>query len=60
MKNYDPMKESRRILYLDANILCGCAMQQKLLIGNHEWENSSLFTKECVNKVDEKEQTGLY
>ena len=51
MKNYYPTKESKYIVYLDANNLHGSAMQQKLSIGNYKWENPSLFTEKYINNM---------
>ena len=57
MKNYDPTKESKYIVYLDANNLYGWAMQQKVSIGNYKWENPSLFTEEYINNINENGQS---
>ena len=54
MKNYDPTKESKYIVYLDANNLYGWAMQRKLSVGNYKWENTSLFTEEYINNINEQ------
>ena len=59
-KNHDPTKESKYILYLDANNLYGWAMQQKLSIGNYKWENPSLFTEKYINNINENGQDVLY
>ena len=57
-KNYDPTKESKYIVYLDANNLYGWAMQQKLSDGNYKWENTSLFTEKYINNINENGQSG--
>ena len=58
IKNYDPTKKSKYILYLDANNLYGWAMQQKLSLGNCKWENPSLFTEKNINDINENGQSG--
>ena len=53
MKNYDPTKESKYIVYVDANNSHGWTMQQKLSIANHKWENTSVcFQKKYINNIN--------
>ena len=47
MKNYNKIKESSYIQYLDANNLYGWAMSQKLPVNGFKWIND-------VSKIDEK------
>lgn len=55
MKNYNPNKESKYIIYLDANNLYGWSMSQKLPITNHILlKNSRLKTeKEILFSIQE-------
>ena len=60
MKIFDPTKKSKYIVYLDANNLYGWAMQQKLWVGNYKWENTSLFTEEYINNINEMGKVDIY
>ena len=44
MKEYDPTKPTKYILYLDANNLYGWAMTQKLPVGDFEWMKEKEFS----------------
>ena len=59
MKNYDKSKESSYIQYLDANILYGAAMSEKLSINGIKWVNdisgiNEKFVKSCDKKNSDK------
>ena len=56
MKNYDPTKADKHIMYLDANNLYGWAMSQSLPTGNFKWEN---VNKINLEKYGENSERGL-
>ena len=56
MKNYDPTKESKFIVSLDANNLYGWGMNQYLLYGKCRWlKNIDNFD---VNSIEENSPIG--
>ena len=56
MKNYDPKKPSKYILYLDMNNLYGWAMSGYLTYGRFKWlKNVDNFD---VNSISEKSPIG--
>ena len=59
MKKYVPTKESKYIVYLDANNLYGWAMQQKLSIVYYKWVNISLLTKGYIDNKHENGKLGI-
>ena len=55
MKNYDKIKESSYIQYLDANKLYGAAMSEKLPINGFKWVNDiSGINEKFVKSYDKK------
>ena len=52
MKYYDSSKESKFIMYLDANNLYGWAMSQYLPYGGFKWLNQKEIDKFDVNSID--------
>ena len=63
MKSYDPKQESKHIIYLDANNLCGYAMSKFLPTSVLKWmdpkefdlnKHTSNSSKKCVLEVDLK------
>ena len=48
MKNYDKIKESSYIQYLDANNLYGWAMSQKLPVDGFKWKKNMLKFKKTL------------
>jgi hypothetical protein len=57
MKDHDPNKESKHIMYLDANNLYGWAMSQSLPTAGFRWLNTD---KEIdLDKYDENSDKGL-
>ena len=64
MKNYDPSKESKYIMYLDANNLYGYAMSQPLPTDGFRWMDLSELDKwrdmPCILEVDLKYSTELH
>ena len=57
MKNYDELKESSYIQYLDANNLYGWAMSQKLPVNGFKWVNNEINEK-CIKSYDENSDKG--
>ena len=56
MENFDPTKENKFIMYLDANNLYGWAMSQYLPYSNFRWwKNIDNFD---VNSIDENSLIG--
>ena len=53
MKCYDSIKESKFIMYLDANNLYGWAMSQYVPYGGFKWLNQEEIDKFDVNSIDE-------
>ena len=45
MENYDPSKNSKYLVYLDANSLYASAMTKKLPVKNFEWMNENELEK---------------
>ena len=59
MKNYNKDKEESFIQYLDANILYGWTMSQKLPVSGFKWKkNMSKFIKEFIKNYDEDSDKG--
>ena len=58
MKYYDSSKESKFIMYLDANNLYGWAMSQYLPYGGFKWLNQKEIDKFDVNSIDENSSDG--
>ena len=55
MKDYDEIKESSYIQYLDANNLYGAAMSEKLSINGFKWVNDiSEINEKFVKGYDKK------
>ena len=52
MKCYDSSKESKFIMYLDANNLYGWAISQYLPYGGFKWLNQKEIDKFDVNSID--------
>ena len=51
IKDYDPTKQSKYILYLDMNNLHGWGMSRYLLYGRFEWlKNISKFGANSISK----------
>ena len=54
MENYDKNKESSYIQYLDANILHGWAISQKLPVDGFKWKKDMLkFKEDFIKNYDE-------
>ena len=49
MKCYGCSKESRYIMYLDANNLCSCAMNQHLPYSDFKWLNKKEIDRFAIN-----------
>ena len=64
MKNYNPSKESKYIMYLDANNLYGYAMSQPLPTDGFRWMDSSELdswtSTPCILEVDLEYPTELH
>ena len=61
MKNYDNTKESKYLMYLDANNLYGWAMCEKLPIDNFKWETDlSIFTSDFIKNYDSHSDMNIY
>ena len=64
MKNYDPSKESKYIMYLDANNLYGYAMSQPLPTDGFQWMDSEELDNwqdiPCILEVDLEYPTELH
>ena len=58
MKCYDNCKESKFIMYLDANNLYGWAMSQYLSYSGFKWLNREKINGFDVNSIGENSQTG--
>ena len=59
MKNYDKNKESSYIQYLDANILHGWALSQKLAVDGFKWKKNMLkFNEDFIKNYDEGSNKG--
>ena len=58
MKCYDSSKESKFIMYLDANNLYGWAISQYLPYGGFKWLNQKEIDKFDVNSIDENSSDG--
>ena len=55
MKNFDNTKESKYLMYIDANNLYGWAMSKKLPFDNFKWKTDlSIFTSDFIKNHDEK------
>ena len=61
MKNYDNTKESKYLMYVDANNLYGWAMCEKLPIDNFKWETDlSIFTSDFIKNYDSHSDMNIY
>ena len=63
MKNYDKNIESSYIEYLDANILYGWAMSQKLPVNGFKWieqKKLSKFNEDFIKNHDENGNIGYF
>ena len=58
MKCYDSSKESKFIMYLDANNLYGWAISQYLPYGGFKWLNQKEIDKFDVNSIEENSSDG--
>ena len=58
MKDYDKSKESKYIMYLDANSLYGWAMTQYLPVGGFKWEKSNKFDETSIMMLDDCDDKG--
>ena len=58
MECYDSSKESKFIMYLDANNLYGWAISQYLPYGGFKWLNQKEIDKFDVNSIDENSSDG--
>ena len=59
MENYDKIKESSYIQYLDANNLYGRTMSQKMLVNNFKWvEDVSRINEEFIKNYNENSSKG--
>ena len=58
MKCYDSSKESKFIMYLDANNFYGWAISQYLPYGGFKWLNQKEIDKFDVNSIDENSSDG--
>ena len=59
MKNYDKIKESSFLMYVDANNLYGWAMSKKLPVDGFKWvDDLSIFTEDFIKSYDEEGDVG--
>lgn len=59
LKDFDPDKPKRHIMYLDANNLYGWAMSQPMPIGEYKWlKNVSQFTTEHIMSLGDYDDYG--
>ena len=58
MKCYDSSKESKFIIYLDANNLYGWAMSQYLPYSEFKWLNKKEISRFCLNSINENSFVG--
>ena len=58
MKCYDSSKESKFIMYLDANNFYGWAISQYLPYGGFKWLNQKEIDKFDVNSTEENSSDG--
>ena len=58
MKCYGSIKESKFIMYLDANNLYSCAMSQYLPYSGFKWLNQKELSDFCLNFVSENSSIG--
>ena len=58
MKAYNPSKESKYIMYLDANSLYGWAMTQDLLVGGFKWEKVDNCDQTSIMMLDDCDDKG--
>ena len=58
MKCYDSSKESKFIMYLDANNFYGWAISQYLPYGGFKWLNQKEIDKFDVNSIEENSSDG--
>ena len=58
MECYDSSKESKFIMYLDANNLYGWAISQYLPYGGFKWLNQKEIDKFDVNSIEENSSDG--
>ena len=61
MKNYDKSIESSYLTYLDANILYGWAMSQKLPVNGFRWVHDvSRFNEDFIKNYNENSDVGYF
>ena len=61
MKNYDESIESSYLTYLDANILYGWAMSQKLPVNGFRWVHDvSRFNEDFIKNYNENSDVGYF
>ena len=58
MKDYDKSKESKYIMYLDANSLYGWAMTQYLPVGGFKWEKPDNFDETSIMMLGDCDEKG--
>ena len=59
MENYDKVKGSSSLMYVNANNLYHYAMSKKLPTGDFQWiEDTSIFTEDYIKNYDENSDTG--
>ena len=58
MKNHDPGKPSKHIIYLDENNLYGWGTSRYLLYGEFKWLIQEKLNKFDVNSIKENSSTG--
>jgi hypothetical protein len=60
MKNYNPKKPSKNILYLDCNNLYGWSMIQKLPVGDFKQENIKEWNMKKIQAIKADGERGLF
>ena len=58
MKDHDPSKESKYIMYLDANNLYGWSMIQYLPTTNYKWVKPEKFDQMTIMTLDDCDDKG--
>ena len=58
--DYDPLKPSKYITYLDANNLYGWAMSQSLPYGEFKWLTDDQISSFCVNNISDESEHGYF